>query len=157
MRVISLDQARPLRQAVLRPHETLEQLAAREPPDGLAVGAFDDHDGDGGGRTPVAVGLVAPDGEPGHWRIRGMATAPAARGRGLGSAVLAELVRHALARGAVRVWCNARTPARAFYERGGFRVVSGEFELPGIGPHVRMELAVASEGVAPGGAERQAR
>ena len=140
-----VEDARPLRRAVLRPRETLEQLAAREPPDCLAVAAFDE-----GGSTPVAVGLVAPDGEPGDWRVRGMATAPAARGRGLGSAVLAELVRHAVAHGAVRVWCNARTPARAFYARAGFSVVSSEFELPGIGPHVRMERATTA-------ADRQAR
>jgi predicted GNAT family N-acyltransferase len=38
------------------------------------------------------------------------------------------------------VWCNARTPARAFYERAGFRTVSDEFELPEIGPHYVMEL-----------------
>jgi GNAT superfamily N-acetyltransferase len=141
VRVVSLEQARPLRHAVLRPHETLEQLAVHEPPDCLALAALD---GDG---TPLAVGLVAPDGEAGDWRIRGMATAPAVRGRGLGSAVLAELVRHAVDQGAVRVWCNARTPARSFYERGGFHVVSDEFDLPGIGPHVRMERGAAGTGL----------
>jgi carboxymethylenebutenolidase len=42
----------------------------------------------------------------------------------------------------VRVWCNARTPARTLYERAGFVVASEEFEPPNIGPHYRMELAV---------------
>jgi ribosomal protein S18 acetylase RimI-like enzyme len=88
------------------------------------------------------VGFVAPDGEPGGWRIRGMATAEQARGRGLGTAVLEALIEHAGAAGATRVWCNARTPARSLYERAGFRVASAEFEIPGIGPHFVMERSV---------------
>jgi hypothetical protein len=40
------------------------------------------------------------------------------------------------------VWCNARTPARGFYERAGFAVEGEEFELPEIGPHVLMTLAL---------------
>jgi GNAT superfamily N-acetyltransferase len=69
-----------------------------------------------------------------------MATAPGARGEGAGTGVLEALVQHALGAGAQRIWCNARTPARDFYERAGFRVTSGEFELPMIGPHLVMEL-----------------
>jgi predicted GNAT family N-acyltransferase len=42
------------------------------------------------------------------------------------------------------VWCNARTPARTFYERAGFVVASEEFEPRDIGPHFRMELALAA-------------
>jgi GNAT superfamily N-acetyltransferase len=68
-----------------------------------------------------------------------MATASHARGRGAATAVLAALLDHAASLGAVRVWCNARTPARSLYERAGLRVVSDEFDLPEIGPHFRME------------------
>jgi ribosomal protein S18 acetylase RimI-like enzyme len=68
-----------------------------------------------------------------------MATVLGARGNGAGSAVLEALVAHAVAAGASRVWCNARTPARSLYERAGFQAVSDEFELPEIGPHFVME------------------
>ncbi len=129
---VSIEQTRALRQAILRPHETLEQLAADEPAEAFAVGAFRDGE-------LVAVGLIAPDGGPGAWRVRGMATAPHARGVGAGTEVLGALVVHALEHGASRVWCNARTPARSLYERAGFRVISEEFELPRIGPHFVME------------------
>lgn len=123
---------RRLRQAVLRPHQTLEDLAADEPPGTYAVGAYV-------GEELVAVGLVAPDGEPGGWRIRGMSTMPALRGHGAGAAILQTLLDHARGQGASRIWCNARTPALSLYERGGLRVASDVFELPQIGPHVVME------------------
>jgi GNAT superfamily N-acetyltransferase len=132
LREIPIADTRPLRQTVLRPHQTLDELAEHEPPGAFAVGAFARND-------LVAVGFVAPDGEPGGWRIRGMATTPAARSRGAGTAVLDALVEHALERGATRIWCNARTPARTLYERRGFEVVSDEFEVPHIGPHVVMQ------------------
>jgi GNAT superfamily N-acetyltransferase len=132
IREISLAETRTLRHAVLRPHEPFERLASHEPADAFAVGAFDRGE-------LVAVGFVAPDGEPNAWRIRGMATAPSARGKGAGTAVLEALLGHAVAAGASRVWCNARTPARSLYERAGFRAASDEFELPDIGPHFVME------------------
>ena len=136
VRGVSLERTRALRQAVLRPHEAVEDMASSEASDAFAVGAFD-------GEELVSVGIIAPDGEPGGWRIRGMATVPAARGRGAGTAVLGALLRHARAVGAQRIWCNARTPAHRFYERAGFRVVSEEFELAMIGPHLVMELRPA--------------
>lgn len=133
---LAVEWTRPLRQAILRPNLSLEQLADHEPPGAYAVGAFDE------GRL-VSVGFVAPDGTPGGWRIRGMATSPEVRGRGAGAAVLESLVAYAVGNGATRVWCNARTPAKRFYERGGFVAVSEEFEIEGIGPHYVMELRPA--------------
>jgi len=113
---ISIPDTRPLRHAVLRPYQSVEL---------------------------IAVGFVSPDGGPGAWRVRGMATAPESRGRGAGGAVLAALVEHARANGAGRVWCNARIAARTLYERAGFEVASEEFEIPEIGPHYVMELTLS--------------
>jgi GNAT superfamily N-acetyltransferase len=133
---IPVEQTRTLRQSVLRPHESLEQLAADEPADVYAVGVSSDG-------AVVAVGFVAPDGPPGSWRVRAMATAAEARGSGFGSAVLEALVCHVREHGGMRVWCNARTPARAFYERAGFHTTSDEFEIPLIGPHFVMERSLS--------------
>jgi ribosomal protein S18 acetylase RimI-like enzyme len=132
VRPVPVEQTRALRRSVLRPTQTEQELGAHESPDAFAVGVDD-------GGALIAVGFIMPEGGPGAWRIRGMATEPHARGRGAGRAVLDALLRHAARNAAARVWCNARTPARSFYERAGFRVVSEEFELPGIGPHVVME------------------
>jgi len=136
VREVPLASTRALRQAVLRPHETVAQMAAHEPPGAVAVAAVQ-------GGAVIAVGFVAPEGEPGAWRVRGMATAPESRGHGAGTAVLDALTRHARAAGARRIWCNARVSARGFYDRAGFRVVSEQFELPHIGPHVVMERRLA--------------
>ena len=141
MRVVSIPvtDSRPLRHAVLRPHEPPDAIAWQEPPAAVAYAAFED-----GAERPIAVGLVGRDGEPGSWRVRGMATEPEARGRGAGTAVLVALVEYAREQGAERVWCNARIAARTLYERAGFIVVSEEFEIEGIGPHYRMELTLAA-------------
>jgi GNAT superfamily N-acetyltransferase len=126
---------RPLRQRVLRPHESLEELASHEPPGVHAVGAF-------AGDELVAAGFVCPDGGPGEWRVRGMATDERFRGQGAGAQILAALVDHARDQGATRVWCNARTPALSLYERAGFAKESDEFQIPGIGPHFVMARRV---------------
>jgi len=135
IRAVDPVQTRALRQRVLRPHESLEELASHEPAGVHAVGAFEGHE-------LVAVGFVCPDGAPGDWRVRGMATDPRHRGRGAGGAILAQLVEHARSQGATRVWCNARTPALSLYARAGFTRDSEEFEIPGIGPHFVMTLRV---------------
>jgi predicted GNAT family N-acyltransferase len=118
---------------VLRPHLTLEQVAAAETDDAVAFAAFD-------GERLVATGLIVAQEQAGVWRVRGMATEPDVRGAGAGSAVLAALLSHAQEHGGQRVWCNARSPARTLYERAGFRATSEEFELAQIGPHFVMEL-----------------
>ncbi len=135
-REVSLEQTRALRQSILRPHESVAEMAAGEADGAHAAGVFD-------GPALIAVGLIAPSpGRGDAWRVRGMATAPSARNRGAGRAVLDALVAHARAHGATRVWCNARTPAQRFYERAGFRVCSPVFEIAAIGPHVVMERAL---------------
>jgi GNAT superfamily N-acetyltransferase len=88
--------------------------------------------------APLAVGTVIPE-EPG-WRVRGMATAPEARGQGLGALVLAALIDHARGQDADLVWCAARPRAVALYERAGFVPAGEEYEVPDLGPHRRMML-----------------
>ncbi|MBQ9008664.1 MAG: GNAT family N-acetyltransferase [Clostridia bacterium] len=62
------------------------------------------------------------------------------RHQGLGSRILREGIRTAVeCFHADRIYLEAQTQACPFYERQGFQVVSGEFDLDGI-PHVRMIL-----------------
>jgi GNAT superfamily N-acetyltransferase len=134
---VRVSDTRSLRHSVLRPHEAFSEIVSHEPRGAVAYAAFE-----ADGAQPIAVGLVGPEGEPGSWRVRGMATEPEARGRGAGTAVLAALVQYALEQGATRVWCTARIGAVTLYQRAGFEIVSERFEIPGIGPHYRMELVL---------------
>ena len=74
----------------------------------------------GEGGEPQAVGVMTF----GHgWAgIHGMRTAPAHRGKGLASAILATLGRAAEARGVTRVFLQVEeaNPARRLYRRAGF-------------------------------------
>ena len=134
----------PLRQRVLRPHETADALATH-PNDGEAVHLAAVEDG-----TVVGTAMVLPEQAPwaaagaASWRLRGMATAEGKRREGIGAALLNAVLEYVELHGGGRLWCSARTSARSFYERAGF-VSRGEiWDEPHLGPHVMMELHVES-------------
>ncbi|MGH9279052.1 MAG: GNAT family N-acetyltransferase [Acidimicrobiales bacterium] len=130
-----------MRQEVLRPGQS---------PDASVYPGDDDpstwHFGAYANGECIGIASLYTEPRPGEpppaYRIRGMATAPHARGTGAGAAVLAGALRHVASLGGGMVWCNARAPAIGFYQRAGFEIVSERFDIPGIGPHVVMELFV---------------
>jgi GNAT superfamily N-acetyltransferase len=138
IRPADLADVRELRHLVLRPHQRPEELVYEEDgaPDALHLGAYEDGD-------LVAIASITREPPPGSadpasWRVRGMATLPEARGRGIGAELLGRCVEHARRHGASLVWCNGRVGARGFYERHGFAVTRGPFDIAGIGPHVEL-------------------
>lgn len=142
VRAISAAETRPLRQAILRPHQAVHELAfpGDDAPDTLHVGAFC-------GEELVGVASVLRDPLPGEvnsaaWRLRAMAVIPAMQRQGCGAALLEACVTHAQAHNAKMLWCNARTGAVGFYRKFGFELCSEEFELPRIGPHFRMRRPI---------------
>jgi predicted GNAT family N-acyltransferase len=82
---------------------------------------------------PIGCGRLLPDGHVGR-----MAVVAEWRGRGVGTALLAELVALARAAGHARVALNAQTHAMPFYARCGFAPCGEEYEEAGI-PHRAME------------------
>lgn len=136
LRAIPAATTRELRHLVLRPHQSAETIVydAEDDPDTLHIGAFV-------GPMLIGTGTIHPD-APGRFRIRGMAVLDGHRGEGIGSAILEGLIAHARSRSPRLIWCNARVPALSLYERAGFVQVGERFEMPHIGPHVRMELAI---------------
>ncbi len=77
------------------------------------------------------------------YQLRGMATDDRVRGTGVGKLLLESAEAFVRGTGVGQLWCNARVPAAGFYERGGWQVVSEEFEIPTAGPHVRMVRILA--------------
>lgn len=145
VRAVSAAQTRPVRRAVLRPHQPPE--ASLYPHD-EAAGAF--HVGAFAQGALVGVASVYHERAPHRperdaWRLRGMATLPEARGKGLGGRLLQACIAHVASQHGDLLWCNARTTASGFYLRHGFRQVGDTFDLPGLGPHWLMERDVAVE------------
>lgn len=90
----------------------------------------------------VATGTIRRRPPPEHngpgWQIRGMAVEPDQRGKGLGSAILAALIDHAIAHDGGSIWCHARIRARTLYERYGFRGEGDPLEDPVAGTQLLM-------------------
>ncbi len=134
-----------LRQAVLRPHETVGHMALADD-DEPTTGTFAAIDQDGKivgtvrvapGAPPFPAGTYAPA-ESATWRLRGMAAREDVRNGGIGTELLARAIQHVVELGGGLLWCNARVPAVNLYRRGGF-VEHGEvWDEPEIGPHVVM-------------------
>jgi len=73
------------------------------------------------------------------WQLRGMAVDEAHQRHGVGKKLLTHAEEAVAAEGKVDcLWCNARVPAAAFYQKQGWAIVSDVFEIPTAGPHVKM-------------------
>jgi GNAT superfamily N-acetyltransferase len=132
VRVVTAVDTAGLRQRVLRPFLTVEEVIAQgDGSPGIAV--YED------GRVVACANVIEepmPDDEkPGDWRLRGMASDPELRGQGYGAAALNAALTYARERGGARVWANCRSGAKGFYEHHGFTAVGEEFHLEPIGPH----------------------
>lgn len=141
----------PLRQTVLRPHQSIEEMVWEkdDEPGTATFGAVDRADGEVVGVATVfrepppfdpaeaGVPFGAVSGAQ-AWRLRGMAVRKDLQGQGIGALVLDALLDHVAAEGGNLLWCNARVSALGFYERAGFKAWGDEWELPVIGPHVVM-------------------
>jgi len=133
-----------VRRPVLRPGRPPEdaRYAGDDDVGTLHLGALVD------GRLVAVATIIRqpPVGEddPGAWRVRGMATLPEHRGRGLGARLLDALVEHARGSGGGWVWCTARIGAVSLYRRAGFEPEGAPFEIPGIGQHLILRKSLAS-------------
>jgi GNAT superfamily N-acetyltransferase len=138
IQVISPEDTFALRISVLRPHISGEELRfpGDEEPSTIHLGAFLD---DALVGVTTAIREPPPDGaNGGAWRLRGVAVDPEYQGSGYGWELMNACERRIRAAGGVTMWCNARVGVISFYQKLGFQVVSEEFEIPKIGPHVEM-------------------
>ena len=148
IREIKADETRSLRQAILRPHQTLAECVypGDDDPQTFHLGAFD-------GDTLVTITSVYVEretrfdvfGTDSQFRLRGMATLEPYRGRGIGGTLLRECLNRSWSAGAKLFWCNARTSASGYYDKMGFRAIPELFEIPEIGPHRVMFIERPSE------------
>jgi GNAT superfamily N-acetyltransferase len=144
IRPISAAATRPLRHAILRPHQPVEALVypGDEHPLAFHAGAFH-------GDELVGIASIAPNPCPradfaGPWQLRGMATTPEVRGLGYGRALITACLAHVAAHQGLTLWCNGRTSAAGFYTTMGFAPIGEEF-MADTGPHYVFWRAVAPQ------------
>ena len=138
VREIRATDTHALRSRVLRGGGAHHGFPEDELPGTFHVGALD-------GDDVVGVATFVPH-EDGVWQLRGMAVDPARQGQGIGARILEYAVAKLRAGGARLIWANGRDTALGFYERAGWTVVGGGYELPVAGagmPHHRVELDLA--------------
>lgn len=144
VRRVQLEETFDLRKTVLRPHIPVSEVRfpGDEDADTIHLGAEVE------GRV---VGVITAIREPppgsshqSAWRLRGVAVQPEYQRAGIGRRLLTDCERRVRAARGEKIWCNARTNVIAFYERLGFVVTSGIFEIEGIGPHVQMQKTLSS-------------
>ncbi len=137
---ITSAQTMPLRQSVLRPGYPIESVrfSGDDAPSTHHLGAF--CHGDLLGIASLFLAEMPEYPQMSAFQLRGMATAPAARGIGIGRTLLLACVALATEQAVQLLWCNARTSAVGFYRKLGFNIVGQEFDIPDVGPHFRMLL-----------------
>jgi GNAT superfamily N-acetyltransferase len=138
VRPITVAEARPVRQQVLRPGQPPESTVypGDEAPSAWHVGAF--QGADLLGIASVYIEAPAGTADSCAYRLRGMAVLPGYQGQGYGRALVQACVRHVMAHGGNLLWCNGRVSALGFYRALGFQPVGEIFELPFSGPHFRL-------------------
>ena len=139
MRVVDLDagQTHDLRRRVLRSH--LPGAPVANPEDELPTTVHLGVVGDDGVVVGSATLFPEPTPHRPGWRavrLRGMAVDPSWQGRGVGTLLLAALVRRAADDGYEVVWANGRDAALGFYRRHGWEVVGEGFVSIGLPHHV---------------------
>jgi GNAT superfamily N-acetyltransferase len=145
IRQVPVSQTYEIRNRLLRPGRPVECVHYDQDklPSAFHLGAFIDGEHVGTAsyyQLPNEHVLTdAPDIAPDClWQLRGMASEVARRGRGIGTAMLAESYRIIREKGGRVLWCNARLVALEFYKRNGFSILGDEFDVPDIGPHYVM-------------------
>jgi GNAT superfamily N-acetyltransferase len=124
-----------LRARVLRPGQPKERsrFAGDDAPGAVHLGAFE-RGASGGDERLVGIASVM---EENGLRLRGMAVEEDWRGRGVGAVLVRRVCALAVERD-LPLWCHARMAAVGFYEKLGWVPEGERFDLPDIGPHVRM-------------------
>ncbi len=123
-KLISHDATRAIRQAVLWPEKTLEQVTVPGDESALHIGVFvnEQHVG------VVSLFFFNAEGA----QFRKLALLPKFQKSGAGTALLAACTLIASQRGAKKLWCNARQDALGFYTKLGFKIDPEVFAVSGL-------------------------
>lgn len=127
---VPLDIVWGMRQKVMYPHLSLEEVKLEEDKNGVHWGIKED------GRFISVVSLF----QHGHeWQFRKFATLKELQGRGYGTLLLKWLIGFVQQKGATKLWCNARVNALGFYKKQDFEPFGETWNQLGF-QFVKMQL-----------------
>lgn len=127
---VPLDIVWEMRQKVMYPHLSLEEVKLEEDKNGVHWGIKED------GRFISVVSLF----QHGHeWQFRKFATLKELQGRGYGTLLLKWLIGFVQQKGATKLWCNARVNALGFYKKQDFEPFGETWNQLGF-QFVKMQL-----------------
>jgi predicted GNAT family N-acyltransferase len=142
IKFIDLEALLPIRNVVLREGKlTLEQciFPTDKLPGAFHLGYFNDDElACVASFHPQSYGEFTGIG----YQLRGMATIEKYRKKGFGNQLLNFALVYLRGQKASYLWCNARVTAVKFYTGLGFEIISPEFEVQGIGPHIVMYVKI---------------
>lgn len=136
---IAAEETYPIRQIVLRPGKSLEEVAFPGDTDvsSFHLGAF--ANGKLIGATSFMKNSHSAFPNPLQFQMRGMAILPEAQGMGIGKKLLLRGEKIFNQREDTELlWFNARSTAVQFYEKFGYVTHGDFFEIPNISTHIIM-------------------
>ncbi|MBO6660141.1 MULTISPECIES: GNAT family N-acetyltransferase [Roseivirga] len=131
---ITPEQTYEIRHRVMWPDQPFDYVKIANDNEGLHFGYFVD-----GKLISVISGFFNE--ETKEAQFRKFATLQEFQSKGYGSQLLSHLIEEFTARGAIRIWCNARVIATALYERFGMHKTNQTFTKLGI-DYVVMEKVI---------------
>jgi ribosomal protein S18 acetylase RimI-like enzyme len=135
IRLITLDEALPIRHCVLWPNKPTSFCMVDGDDKASHYGAFLDN-------ALISVASIYIDGR--EARLRKFATLESFQGCGIGSKLIDHIVSQLKQADVETFWCDARTTAVGFYKRFGMEVQGAEFVKSGIA-YYKMEVSLEYE------------
>ncbi|WP_276381577.1 GNAT family N-acetyltransferase [Flavobacterium sp. H4147] len=111
IKVIEASQTWQIRHEVMWPNEPFEFVQLEEDNSGYHFGVFDGE---------LLVSIVSCFIEGKEMQFRKLATLENHQGKGIASNLLKYILDFAKSNNIEKVWCNARTNKKSFYEKAGF-------------------------------------
>ncbi|WP_069659183.1 GNAT family N-acetyltransferase [Arcticibacter eurypsychrophilus] len=120
---ITIEQVLPIRQIVMYPDQTLEELTLPHDHEGIHLGAFD--------QAHQLVSVVSLFKKENDMQFRKFATLQKEQGKGYGKQLLSHILEYSKVQQITRVWCNARVNALGFYTQFGFKETNQTYHQDG--------------------------
>ena len=132
IRLITLDEALPIRHRVLWPDKPLSFCKVDGDDTASHYGTFLDD-------KLISIASIYIEGKVA--RLRKFATLEEFQGRGAGTQLISHIVSELKQAGVEIFWCDARTTALGFYQKFGMEVQGTEFVKSGV-TYYKMEVSL---------------